>query len=152
MYLWPWKWILHTLNAQYFPSDLIYLSPHPPFLSTIFTSMAIFWPFNTKTLSVNVFTQCWAWAMMVTTLGKLRAAWRIFFLCPGSVIPMSLRSWSSITLLPCMWTNVRGTSKETHSCKHALRRSHMAHVCARKQILWDLGAQGTEDRHNVGVT
>lgn len=78
---------------------------------TIFINMLILWPFNSETLSVTVFPQCWAVLMMLTTLGKLRAAWRIFFRCPGSVIPMSLRSWSSITLLPCVWTNERDTSK-----------------------------------------
>lgn len=132
MYFWPWKWILHPSNTQSFPSGLIYLFPSFP--STIFNSMAIFWPFSSQTLSVNVFSRCWAWAMMLTTLGKLRAAWRIFFLCPGSVIPTSRRSWSSITLLPCMWTNVRGTSKKTHSRtrgrKHTLRRPHVVHLCA----------------------
>ena len=34
------------------------------------------------------------------TLGKERAAWRIFRLWLGSVIPISLRSCSSITFLP----------------------------------------------------
>lgn len=139
------KFCVHPMH-NLFPSDFIYPIPHFP--STIFNNVASFWPFNSNTLSVNVSSRCWAWAMMLTTLGKLRAAWRIFFLCPGSVIPMSRRSWSSITLLPCMWTNVRDASKKTrartHECK--VSHSHMA-VHARKVVL--MRRQHTSCRRNT---
>lgn len=61
---------------------------------------------------------------MVTTLGKLRAAWRIFFLCPGSVIPTSLRSWSSITLFPCMWRHFKRHKQINHIQTHSRPHTH----------------------------
>lgn len=73
--------------------------------------------------------------MMVTTLGKLRAAWRIFFLCPGSVIPTSLRSWSSITLLPCVWRNVNRHKQINHIPMHNISYTHACQCYGMSNLL-----------------
>lgn len=47
------------------------------------------------------------------TFGKERAALMIFLRCPGSVMPISLRSCSSITSLPYTNTTVRHAVKDS---------------------------------------
>lgn len=94
-----------------------------------FPNMQKLWP-----LRLCQSGSCWIQVVMLSTLGKLRAAWRIFFLCPGSVIPTSLRSWSSITLLPCVWRNFK-RHKQTNHVQTYKPLSH-TRMCNADGVLW----------------
>lgn len=117
---------------------------------------------KSKISSVNVFslhvlfflTSRHVTCTMFSTLGKLRAAWRIFFLCPGSVIPKSLRSWSSITLLPYTCQKARDTHTHTHmhGCRQIntnTRNKHNARGTIRRMDSCGINENQSAIRHIV---
>lgn len=64
--------------------------------------------------------RCRVWLLfphpgLVLTFGRERAAWSSFRRCCGSPIPISRRSWSSMTLQPCGDTRERHGSRDNRS-------------------------------------